>query len=74
MFKLRLAQIGDDAGLILPEEVLVRLAVAEGAEICMSDEPDGIYLTSRNGPLEAQLKSARRIMKRRRKMLRTLGK
>jgi antitoxin component of MazEF toxin-antitoxin module len=45
MARLPLIKIDDDSvGVILPEEMLAQLGVAEGDELVLSEEPGGIYL------------------------------
>jgi putative addiction module antidote len=74
MFSLKLTRIGNSLGLILPKEVLVRLKLAKGDEIFITEAPDGYRITPHNPAFEAQMKAARKIMKRRRAVLRELAK
>ena len=74
MFSLKLTKIGNSLGLILPKEVLARLKLAKGDEIFITEAPDGYRITPHNPAFEAQMKAARRIMKRRRAVLRELAK
>jgi hypothetical protein len=43
---LEVIQIDSELGIILPQEVLDRLRVVEGDEILMTEEPDGLHMTS----------------------------
>jgi len=74
MFSLKLTKIGNSLGLILPKEVLARLKVEKGDEIFITEAPEGYRITPHNPAFEAQMKAARRIMKRRRAVLRELAK
>ena len=74
MFSLKLTQIGNSLGLILPKEVLARLKLAKGDEIFITESPEGYRITPHNPAFEAQMKAARTIMKRRRAVLRELAK
>lgn len=74
MFSLKLTQIGNSLGLILPKEVLVRLKLEKGDEIFITEAPEGYRITPHNPAFEAQMKAARQIMKRRRAVLRELAK
>ena len=74
MFSLKLTKIGNSLGLILPKEVLARLKLAKGDEIFITDAPEGYRITPHNPAFEAQMKAARKIMKRRRAVLRELAK
>ncbi|MDO8597320.1 MAG: AbrB family transcriptional regulator [Sulfuricaulis sp.] len=74
MFSLKLTRIGNSLGLILPKEVLARLKLAKGDEIFITEAPEGYRITPHNPAFEAQMKAARKIMKRRRAVLRELAK
>ena len=74
MFSLKLTKIGNSLGLILPKEVLARLKLAKGDAIFITDAPEGYRITPHNPAFEAQMKAARKIMKRRRAVLRELAK
>ena len=74
MFTLKLTQIGNSLGLILPKEVLTRLKLEKGDAIFITEAPDGYRITPHNPAFEAQMKAARNIMKRRRAVLRELAK
>lgn len=45
MHTLKLIPVDNEMGVILPEEVLARLKLGNGALLYMSDTPDGIALT-----------------------------
>jgi putative addiction module antidote len=74
MHTLKLTQIGNSVGLILPKEVLAKLDVTKGDEVYLTESPDGVRLTVHNPEFEAQMKAAREIMKERRAVLRELAK
>ena len=74
MHTLKLTQIGNSVGLILPKEILNRLDVVKGDELFLTDSPDGMRLTVHNPEFEAQMRAARDIMKSRRAVLRELAK
>ncbi len=74
MFSLKLTQIGNSLGLILPKEVLARLKVEKGDEIFITEAPEGYRITPHNPAFEAQMKAARKVMKQRRAVLRELAK
>jgi putative addiction module antidote len=74
MFTLKLTQIGNSIGLILPKEVLARLKVEKGDELFITEAPDGYRITPHSPEFEAQMKVARKIMKERRAVLRELAK
>lgn len=74
MHTLKLTQIGNSVGVILPKEVLAKLQLEKGDELYLTDSPDGMRLTVHNPEFEAQMKVARDIMKKRRAVLRELAK
>lgn len=74
MIALKLTQIGNSVGVILPKEVLARLKVEKGDTLYVIDSPDGVRLTPHDPEFEVQMEAAREIMKRRRAVLRELAK
>jgi putative addiction module antidote len=74
MTALKLTQIGNSVGVILPKEVLARLKLEKGDTVFVTDAADGIKLTPYSPEFEAQMASARGIMKKRRDVLRELAK
>jgi putative addiction module antidote len=74
MSALKLRVIGNSVGVVLPKEILARLKVGAGDTLYAVDAPDGIRLTASDPEFEAQMETARRIMKRRRAVLRELAK
>lgn len=74
MFTLKLTQIGNSVGVILPKEVLAKLRVGKGDVIHITESPDGYRITPHSVEFEAQMKAAREIMKERRAVLRELAR
>ena len=74
MHTLKLTQIGNSIGVILPKEVLARLKLEKGDALHLTDTPDGIALTPYDPAFEAQMSTAREIMHRRRQVLHELAK
>ena len=74
MTALKLTQIGNSVGVILPKEVLARLKLEKGDSVFVTDAANGITLTPYNPTLDAQMQEARAIMKKRRNVLRELAK
>jgi putative addiction module antidote len=71
---LKLTQIGNSVGVILPKEVLARLKLEKGDTLHVTETPDGLRLTPHDPQFEAQMKQVRRIAKKRRAVLRELAK
>jgi putative addiction module antidote len=74
MHALKLTQIGNSVGVILPRELLAKLGMAKGDTIYAVDQPDGVRLTVADPDFAAQMDVARRVMKDRRAVLRELAK
>lgn len=74
MSALKLTQIGNSVGVILPKEVLARLKVEKGDTLFMTEAANGVTLTPYSTEFETQMTAARRIMKKRRDVLRELAK
>jgi putative addiction module antidote len=71
---LKVRKIGNSLGVVLPKDVLAKLNVGEGAELTVSDTPDGVALTAFDDETQRQLEIARDIMRRYRNTLRELAK
>ena len=74
MNTLKLTQIGNSVGVILPKELLAKLGVGKGDTLYAIDQPDGVKLTVADPEFEAQMELARKLMKRWRNVLRELAK
>ena len=74
MNALKLTQIGNSVGVILPKELLARLRVDKGDLLHVIDSPDGITLTPHDPIFAEQMEAARKVMKKRRNVLRELAK
>jgi putative addiction module antidote len=74
MHSLKLTQIGNSMGVILPREMLVRLGMSKGDTLYAVDQPDGVRLTVADPDFAAQMDVARQVMKDRRAVLRELAK
>ena len=74
MFRLKLTQIGNSLGVILPKEVVARLKLGKGDEILIVETAEGYQIAAHKSVFDAQMKIARKIMSRRRAALRELAK
>lgn len=75
MTTLKLTQVGNSVGVILPKEVLARLNLAKGDAIYLTEVADGsIKLSPYDEDFGQQMDAARLIMKKRRSVLRELAK
>ncbi len=73
-FTLKLTQIGNSVGVILPKEALAALKLDKGDSIHLTESPEGYRLTSFDPEFSQQMALAEDIMKRRRNVLRELAK
>ncbi|MFN4310249.1 MAG: AbrB/MazE/SpoVT family DNA-binding domain-containing protein [Ferrovibrio sp.] len=74
MFTLKLTQIGNSTGVVLPKDALAKLKVEKGDTLYLTETPDGFRITPYNPEFERQMEAAQRIMKKRRNLLRELAK
>ncbi|MGK6305906.1 AbrB/MazE/SpoVT family DNA-binding domain-containing protein [Variovorax sp. DT-64] len=75
MSALKLTQIGNSVGVILPKEVLAKMNVGKGDTVYLTEAANGGFnLTPYDDEFERQMEAARRIMKKRRNVLRELAK
>jgi len=74
IFTLKLTQIGNSVGVILPKEVLARLKLEKGGTVFVTETPEGFALTPYDPALEEQLKAGREFMKEYRDTFHQLAK
>jgi putative addiction module antidote len=59
---LKLTQIGNSIGVILPKEVIARLKVAKGDSIFITETPEGFAITPYDPAIDEQLSAGREFM------------
>lgn len=74
MHALKLTQIGNSVGVILPKEVLARLKLVKGDTLFVTDTPDGVALTPYDPNFEDQLEVGREFMREYKDTFRALAK
>jgi putative addiction module antidote len=74
MQTLKLIQIGNSVGVVLPKEILAQMNVDKGDSLFLSAAPNGMRITTTNPEFEEQMTAARSIMKKRRDVLAELAK
>ncbi|PQA77504.1 AbrB/MazE/SpoVT family DNA-binding domain-containing protein [Rhodoferax sp. TS-BS-61-7] len=74
MSALKLTQIGNSVGVILPKEVLARLKVEKGDTLFLTEAANGVTLTPYDPSLEEQLKLGREFMREYRDTFHQLAK
>ena len=73
MSALKVTQIGNSLGVILPKEVLARLKVEKGDVLYLSDAVNGVLISPYSPEFEQQKDAARSMMKKRGAVLRDLA-
>ena len=63
MTTLKLTQIGNSVGVILPKEILARLKLEKGDSVFVTDAPGGLTLTPYDPALDEQLALGREFMR-----------
>jgi putative addiction module antidote len=63
MHMLKLTQIGNSVGVILPKEALSRLRLEKGKSVFLTETPDGYALTPYDPTLEEQIEAGREFMR-----------
>ena len=75
MSAIKLTQIGNSVGLILPKEILANMKLGKGDTIYLTQTADGgVTLSPYDDEFARQMEAARRVMKKRRNVLRELAK
>ena len=74
MHSLKLTQIGNSVGVILPKEVLSRLKLEKGDTVFVTETPDGLTLTPYDPVIEEQLTLGRELMREYRDTFHALAK
>jgi putative addiction module antidote len=74
MNALKLTQIGNSVGVILPKEVLARLKLEKGDTVFLTEAANGVMLTPYDPTLDEQLKAGREFMREYRDTFHQLAK
>ena len=74
MLALKVTQIGNSVGVILPKEALARLKIEKGDSLFLTDTPDGLTLTPYDPTLQEQLEAGRDFMREFRDTFHALAK
>lgn len=74
MQALKLTQIGNSVGLILPKEVLARLKLEKGDTVFLTDASGGVTITPHDPNFEEQLEIGRNFMREYRDTFNALAK
>jgi putative addiction module antidote len=74
MHILKLTQIGNSVGVILPKEALSRLKLSKGETVFLTETPEGYTLTPYDPALEEEMEAGRAFMREYRDTFHQLAK
>jgi putative addiction module antidote len=74
MHVLKLTQIGNSVGVVLPKEVLARLKLEKGEQLYVIETPEGITLTPYDPTIAEQVELGREFMREYRDTFHALAK
>jgi putative addiction module antidote len=74
MTALKLTQIGNSVGVVLPKEILARLKVVKGDTLFVTEAANGLMLTPYDPALDEQLALGREFMREYRDTFHQLAK
>lgn len=74
MTALKITQIGNSVGVILPKEVLARLKVEKGDLLFVTEATNGVTLTPYDPALDQQIEAGREFMREYRDTFHQLAK
>lgn len=74
MSALKLTQIGNSVGVILPKEILARLKLGKGDVVYLTENPDGITLSPYQPGFDEQVQAGGEFMREYRDTFRALAK
>ncbi|HNB80289.1 MAG TPA: AbrB/MazE/SpoVT family DNA-binding domain-containing protein [Rhodocyclaceae bacterium] len=63
MHALKLTQIGNSVGVILPKEILARLKLEKGDTVFLTDSPEGLRITPYDPSIAEQIEAGRDFMR-----------
>ncbi len=62
MYSLKISQIGNSLGVVLPKELLARLRLEKGSTVHVTESREGVVLTPYDPGLEQELAAGREFM------------
>ncbi len=71
---LKLRQIGNSLGVVLPKEIVARLGAREGDEILVTETASGLQLHRKDTEFEEHMRLVEKVMERYPNTLRALAK
>ncbi|MEW4454292.1 AbrB/MazE/SpoVT family DNA-binding domain-containing protein [Bremerella sp. JC817] len=74
MTTIKIREIGNSLGVVLPKELIARLRVSKGDQLFVQETADGIRLTAYDPEFQKQMEIAEMVMREDRDALRALSK
>ncbi|MDA7541472.1 AbrB/MazE/SpoVT family DNA-binding domain-containing protein [bacterium] len=74
MTTIKVRDIGNSLGVVLPKELIARLRVSKGDKLYVQETVDGIRLTAYDPEFQKQMEIAESVMREDRDALRALSK
>lgn len=74
MITIKVRDIGNSLGVVLPKELIARLRVSKGDKLYVQETVDGIRLTAYDPEFQQQMEIAESVMREDRDALRALSK
>ena len=71
---LKIRQIGNSLGVVLPKEIVARLGAKEGDEILVTETETGLHLHRKDAEFEEHMRRVEKVMTRYPNTLRALAK
>jgi len=72
--ELKLTNIGNSVGMILPKEARDKMNVGNGDSVYLTETPEGYKISPYDPEFDKEMDAARKLMKKRRAALRELAK
>lgn len=74
MITIKIRDVGNSLGVVLPKELIARLRVSKGDKLFVQETVDGIRLTPYDPEFQQQMEIAKMVMHEDRDALRALSK
>lgn len=74
MTTIKIREIGNSLGIVLPKELIARLRVSKGDKLFVQETVDGLRLTAYDPEFQKQMEIAKMVMQEDRDALRALSK
>jgi putative addiction module antidote len=71
--KVKVTQVGNSLGIVLPKEMLAELNVEKGDSLHLVKHPDGFILSAYDEDFARKMEAIRHVMKKHRDVLRMLA-